>query len=243
MSNEINKILKRSGTIQPQRFLEALDPATFDLHDFTTEDWLLFAYKFAEYVNFFATDDDQNHTNDWRLFFTEFNPEEKDITSRTLKDYQKLKDQIDQTLSTYKKEQNLTPHLTLFVCFLQLLEFSKKRFNKLTKRHLDFYYKEILQVDKRAAISDQVHILFEIARKSSEELVSKSTELNADKDKDGNQLVYKTNDGIVVNKIEIGALKSVYNGRKNTSPNFVSNNSYEFKASQAFEELEASKPE
>ena len=121
---------------------------------------------------------------------------------------------------------------------MQLLEFSKKRFNKLTKRHLDFYYKEILQVDKRAAISDQVHILFEIARKSSEELVSKSTELNADKDKDGNQLVYKTNDEIVVNKIEIGALKSVYNGRKNTSPNFVSDNPYEFKASQAANTLD-----
>ncbi len=238
MSKEIDKILQRSGTGQPQRFLKALDPATFDLHDFTTEDWLLFAYKFAEHVNFFDTDDDQNHSDDWQRFFTEFNREHQDITSRTLKDYQKLKEQIDQTLSMYKKEQNLTPHLTLFVCFLQLLEFSKKRFNKLTKRHLDFYYKEILQVDKRAAISDQVHILFEIARKSSEELVSKSTELNADKDKDGNQLIYKTSDEIVVNKTEIGGLKSVYNGKKNTNPNFVGDNPYEFKASQAANTLD-----
>ena len=95
MSKEIDKILQRSGTGQPQRFLKALDPATFDLHDFTTEDWLLFAYKFAEHVNFFDTDDDQNHSDDWQRFFTEFNPEHQDITSRTLKDYQKLKEQIE----------------------------------------------------------------------------------------------------------------------------------------------------
>ena len=238
MSKEIDKILQRSGTGQPQRLLKALDPATFDLHDFTIEDWLLFAYKFAEHIKYFNTDDDENDSGNWQLFFKKFNDDDKEIKLRTSKEYTKLKESIQQILNDRKKEQNLTPHLTLFVCFLQLLEFSKKRFNKLTKRHLDFYYKEILQVDKRAAISDQVHILFEIARKSSEELVSKSTELNADKDKDGNQLVYKTNDEIVVNKIEIGALKSVYNGRKNTSSTFVGDNPYEFKASQASNTLD-----
>ena len=58
MSNEIDKILKRSGTVQPQRFLEALDPlpSIYTIY----EDWLLFAYQFAEHVNFFAADNDQN---------------------------------------------------------------------------------------------------------------------------------------------------------------------------------------
>lgn len=238
MSKEFDKILKRSGTGQPQRFLEALDPATFDLHDFTTEDWLLFAYNFAKSVNYYAISNDETASDNWQCFFKEFNPEDQDINSRTHKEYKKLKEAIDSTITAYKEEQNLTPHLTLFVCFLQLLEFSKKRFNKLTKRHLDFYYKEVLQVDKLEAVSDQVHILFELARKTSEEKIAKSTELNADVDKNGNQRIYKTNDEIVVNKTEIGALKSVYNGKRHTDENHKGANPYELKASQASNTLD-----
>jgi hypothetical protein len=232
MSNEINDILKQSGTSQPKRFLEALDPTSFDLHDFSLEDWVLFAYNFAQHVNYFHINDDQNPSNNWQNFFKEFNKEDQEVNSRTDKEYGKLTKKIEESLTQYKEEQNLTPHLTLFVCFLQLLEFSKQRFNKLTKRHLDFYYNEILQVDKRAPLSDQVHILFEIAKRSSEELIEEGTELNADKDADGNPLIYKTEEDIVVNKTQIASLKTVYNGKKNSESEDDTNNPFEFKAGE-----------
>ena len=95
MSKEFDKILKRSGTGQPQRFLEALDPATFDLHDFTTEDWLLFAYNFAKSVNYYAINNDETASDNWQCFFKEFNPEDQDINSRTHKEYKKLKEVIE----------------------------------------------------------------------------------------------------------------------------------------------------
>ena len=90
MSNEINDILKQSGTSQPKRFLQALDPATFDLHDFSLEDWVLFAYNFAQHINYFHINDDQTPSDNWQSFFKEFNQEDQAITSRTHKEYKKL---------------------------------------------------------------------------------------------------------------------------------------------------------
>jgi hypothetical protein len=241
MSKGIDNILKRSGTGQVQRFLKALDPATFDLHDFTTEDWLLFAHNFAKNVQYYNSNNEQVPSDDWQDFFSEFNKKEEEIESRTNKDYKKLSDKITQTLTEYKEEHNLTPHLTLFVCFLQLLEFSKDRFNKLTKRHLDFYYNKVLQVDKLAPLSDQVHVLFEIAKRSSEELVEKGTELNAGQDKNAAQRIYKTDDQLVTNKAQIASLKTVYSGKKYTNPDDVPNggrNPFEFKMSQVANTLD-----
>ena len=241
MSKGINNILKRSGTGQIERFLKALDPDTFDLHDFTTEDWLLFAHNFAKNVNYFATNNEEVPSDDWKAFFYEFNKKAQEIESRTNKDYKKLSDKITETLTKYKEEHDLTPHLTLFVCFLQLLEFSKNRFNKLTKRHLDFYYKKVLQVDKLAPLSDQVHVLFEIAKRSSEELVEQDTELNAVQDKNAAQRVYKTEDQIVANKAQIASLKTVYSGKKytNTDETTVRGvNPFEFKMSQVANTLD-----
>ncbi|MFY0630369.1 MAG: baseplate J/gp47 family protein [Flavobacteriaceae bacterium] len=214
MSNNIDKILKRSGTDQEERFLKSLNPENFDLHDFSIEDWILFAYNFAKNINYYGTDDDKKPSGDWQCFFNDFELENEKVPDRTTKEYDQLKDKISEVLATYKETHDLTPHLTLFVCFLQLLKFSKERFNTLTKRHLDFYYKNILHVDKLAPIEDQVHILFELARKSNEEQIVEGTELNAQKDAIGNQRIYKTKEEIIVNKSKVASLKTIYNGSK-----------------------------
>ncbi len=230
--NDIDGILKRSGTGQGQRFVDALNPENFQLHDFTIEDWILFAYDFAKNINYFNVNDDENPSADWQGFFNGFNLESLTVPSRETKEYSKLKDNITELLSQYGDDAKLTPHLTLFVCFLQLLEFSKRRFNALTKRHLDFYYKDILQVDKLAPTPDQVHVLFELAKKSSEEQIVIGTTLNAKKDADGTPMVYKTKDELIVNKAKVAALKTVYNGLKHSDPGFKGVNTYELKASE-----------
>ncbi|MFD2567833.1 baseplate J/gp47 family protein [Pseudotenacibaculum haliotis] len=238
MGQEIDKILKRSGTDQNDRFIEALKPENFELHDFTLEDWILFAYNFAKRVNYFDISDDKKPSDDWQSFFQEFNPNNQEIVSRTTREYGKLKQAIDKTLSEYKENSELTPHLTLFVCFLQLLEFSKERFNKLTKRHLDFYYKEVLQVNQRAAISDQVHILFEIARRSSEEQVVEATELDAGKDDNGVQRIYNTTEELIANKAQVASVRSIYNGEKFSDPKHKGDNPLEFVANEVANTLD-----
>ncbi|WP_299551334.1 baseplate J/gp47 family protein [Seonamhaeicola sp.] len=209
--NDIDTILRRNGTDQPQRFLADLDPQNLELHDFDIEDWILFTYNFAQHVNYFDVTDDAAAFDNWQDLFNYFELSGSSIPLRNSYKYKKIKASIKQTIAQYKTDGNLTPHLTLFICFLHLLEASKKRFNSLTKRHLDFYYNEVLKVKRNDPAPDQVHVIFELAKKSLEQQIVADTALNGNKDKQGNQMIYKTGEELIVNKTSVAALKSVYN--------------------------------
>jgi hypothetical protein len=164
-----NVIFKRNGVNQEERFSDALEPGNLKLHDFTIEDWLLFAYNFAKEVNFFETDNDKTPEGNWQEFFSYFGFSKENlpdgIPKRTEKEYAVLKESITKTLSTANINQDLTPHLTLFVCFLKLLELSQNKLNLITKKHLDIFYKDTLQIEKLPAKADKVNIIFELAKK------------------------------------------------------------------------------
>lgn len=210
-----NVIFKRNGVNQEERFSDALEPSNLKLHDFTIEDWLLFAYNFAKEVNFFDTNNDKTPEGNWQEFFSYFGFSKDNlpdgIPKRTEKEYALLKENITKTLSATNINQDLTPHLTLFVCFLKLLELSQNKLNLITKKHLDFFYKDILQIEKLPAKADKVNIIFELAKKVAEEKIAVNTELDAGKDPDGKKLIYKTTEEFIANKANIAYLKSVYN--------------------------------
>lgn len=209
--NDIDKVLKRNGTGQEERFITQLNPSYFELNDFDVEDWILFTYNFAKHVNYFDAANSDTIQGDWQDFFNCFDFEETDIPFRESRTYTRQKEHITKVLSTFKENGNLTPHLTLFVCFLQLLEHSKNRFNDITKRHLDFYYKNILQVDKKAATPDNVHVIFELAKKSVQEQIVTDTQLNAKQDSNGAPLIYTTNEELIANQAQVASIKSIYN--------------------------------
>ncbi|MDR7209473.1 baseplate J/gp47 family protein [Flavobacterium piscis] len=210
-----NVIFKRNGVNQEERFSDALEPGNLKLHDFTIEDWLLFAYNFAKQVNFFDTNNDKTPEGNWQEFFSYFGFSKDNlpdgIPKRTDKEYAALKENITKTLSTANINQDLTPHMTLFVCFLKLLELSQNKLNLITKKHLDFFYKDILQIEKLPAKADKVNIIFELAKKIAEEKIAVNTELDAGKDPDGKKLIYKTTEEFIANKANIAYLKNVYN--------------------------------
>lgn len=210
-----NVIFKRNGVNQEERFIDALEPSALKLHDFTIEDWLLFAYNFAKQVNFFDTNNDKKPEGDWQEFFNYFGFSKDDIQNgipkRTDKKYTKLKENITKTLTNANINHDLTPHMTLFVCFLKLLELSQNKLNLITKKHLDFFYEDVLQIKKLPAQADKVNIIFELAKKIAEERIAVNTELDAGKDPEGKKLIYKTTEEFIANKANIAYLKSVYN--------------------------------
>ncbi|NQU87670.1 MAG: baseplate J/gp47 family protein [Mariniphaga sp.] len=181
--------LKRNGTGQNQRFVDALDPDSVELFDFRLEDWMAFAYNFANHVNYFAPEN--NVSGNWQDFFL-------------------TKNQIEKILGETVPQHKLSPHLTLFVCFICLLRRSQKRLNGLTKRHLDFYYKEVLNLSNKTASPDSVHILFELAKNASDVKIEQNTKLKAGRDKSGKNLVYKTTEEIILNQAKVAGFKNVY---------------------------------
>ena len=183
----------RAGTSQAARWASALNPESFELQDLDVAQWLQLARDFAVHIQYFKIDNPDVPNGDWQNFFPK-----GDLN--TLKNF----------LAEAQLEQNMEPHLTLFVCFLKLMEFSRRRFNRLTARHLEFYYAEILQIPRKEAQPDQVHILFELAKTFTEAPVFKGSLLDAKKDANNKPRQYETSADLIVNKAKVESLKSIY---------------------------------
>ncbi|UMQ43436.1 baseplate J/gp47 family protein [Chryseobacterium sp. Y16C] len=199
----------REGKSQMQRFLAELDPGNLELHDFDLFDWLLFANNFAQRVNYFDKGDHTTPKGRWGNFF--LGDDADTIPRRESVEYKSMKKQVADLISQFEQDSNLTPHLTLFVCFLKLLDFSKKAFNNLTKRHLDFYYNEILQIEKNDAKEDKVYVIFELAKKAIQERIPSGTLLDGDKDANGKKRIYKTGEELIANQAKVVEIKSFLN--------------------------------
>lgn len=180
--------LTHSGTSQKERLLQMLDPSNVELHGLNEEDWMQFARQYARRVQYFSNHNEKS--GNWQDFFP-------------------AKDEIESLLERYG-DGDVEPHLALFISFLKLLNHPQQSLNGLPKRHLDFYYREVLKIEKKSPISDQVHILFELAKNASSELIEQGVELKAGKDSEGNPLVYKTVNPVVVNHAKVARLQSVY---------------------------------
>lgn len=202
----------REGKSQMQRFLAELDPGNLELHDFDLFDWLLFANNFAQHVNYFDKDDHTTPKGKWGNFF--LGDDANTVPRRESVEYKSMKKQVTDLISQFEQDSNLTPHLTLFVCFLKLLDFSKKAFNSLTKRHLDFYYNEILQIEKNDAQPDKAYVIFELAKKAIQERIPGGTLLDGDKDANGKRRIYKTDEGFIANQAKVVQIKSFLNDGK-----------------------------
>lgn len=104
-----------------------------------------------------------------------------------------------------------SPHYALFLTFLELFGYAQKHLNTLTKKHLDFYYKEVLRIKEKVAKPDQVHVVFELAKNiQSHNIKAEDLLLSAGKDNTGKELFYKLNKTTVINKAQIKNLKSVF---------------------------------
>ncbi len=195
-------LINREGTEQQKRYINALDPKSVKLNNFDLKDWMQFAYDFGEQVNYFSSSNDKSAIGNWQKFLK---------SEAELDEFlQKVKD----ALETDQSEHDITPHLTLFVCFIKLLELTQIRFNQLTTLHLDFYYQKILQIDKLPASRNKVHVLFELAKNAMTEKVSKASELDAGIDADGKKLIYNIEEELIVNNTNIAQIKSIYHNQE-----------------------------
>lgn len=209
--NTILSVLTSNGSDQKQRYLNALQPENIRLNDFELTDWVLFAHNFSEYVNYFETSNSQTPSGNWKPFFDFFkwNGEKPSIENQLKLD--RVKKELTDLIEENKKGYAITPHLTLFLTFLMLLENSKKRYNNLTKRHLDFYYSQILHIDKLPATPDKVYLIFELAKNALQEKVEAKTGFDGGKDTLGKTRTYYTNNELIANKTVVSLLKNIYN--------------------------------
>ncbi|MBU5612517.1 baseplate J/gp47 family protein [Geomonas azotofigens] len=132
---------------------------------------------------------------------------------------------LDQFLKAYAKvasegerslQQSLTgrddhqPHYALFLAFLRLFAYARDAANTITARHLDFYYREILQLKEKPAQPGHAHLLAHLAKQVEARLFPSGELFKAGKDAPGKDAFYAADQEFVANQAQVADLKTLY---------------------------------
>jgi len=198
----------RDGTSQEQRILPALQADFVGIDERSLRDQLMLAHEFAEELSYF---NDENVTAAGWNWQGLLNPESKDGNDLAAW-LQQIEDFVKQP-ENYNDDRfyNLhRPHFVLYLTFLQLLKNTQGQLNQITARHLDFFYRTVLNFKKMPPQADRVNVLIELSNQGNKVLLPMGTLLAAGKDNQGKDLVYRTESDLVVNQAKIARLSSVY---------------------------------
>lgn len=114
---------------------------------------------------------------------------------------------FDRNLDTPQLRQ---PHVALFLAFLRLFEHARSSLNQLTRKHLEFYYEQVLCLRKRQAVPDDAHLILELAATVDRTLIEKGTAFVGGRDDNGRPLLYKTLENWFLNRTQVKAIKTTY---------------------------------
>lgn len=102
------------------------------------------------------------------------------------------------------------PHIAMFIGFWEVFKPAQQDLNRMTQRHLDFFYRQVLQLPERPAEPDQAHLLFELAKFQADFALKTNLRFTAGKDATGMELFYKLDQDVVLDKAQVTSLKSLF---------------------------------
>jgi hypothetical protein len=203
--------------------MEALNPEYIPVDERGIGDLLQFAQEYAREVIFF--DDDNNPAGNWEAFLIDDIAAYRSLSEELQAGYRKkwiaevlsYIDNPDKFSSDTEKFRKLSrPHFILFIAFLQLLGYVKAQLNGLTKKHLDFYYFEVLRLNKKKPLPDVVNVIVELAADVSDFLIEKGTLLFAGKDSLDNDLLYTLDRDTILSQARVADIKTLFVQKKIT---------------------------
>lgn len=123
---------------------------------------------------------------------------------------------IKLSMIPHRKElsKNHPPHLALIFAFISLFQKMQGELNKKKREHLQFFYTEVLKIRPADAKEDRAFVVFELQKLLENQYekfrLKKSTQLNAGRDEKNANIIFETDDEIIVNEATIAALKTLY---------------------------------
>lgn len=105
------------------------------------------------------------------------------------------------------------PHIGLLLAFIQLLQIQQNRLNDLTKKHLIYYFKELLKQVLDEEQPDSAFIYFLTNELKTSVNIPKGTTLLAGQDPNGNLIKYKTTESTLIHNIQIVDIKTLFVSR------------------------------
>jgi hypothetical protein len=184
----IQNLIFQLGQSQDDRLPKELDGHFADIDEKSTADLLHQTKIFAQDVRYY-----QNNTNQTDQNWSNFFPDD---------------DGVEQLLQN--TDANTTPHLALYLAFLELYKQPQSLLNKITTRHLDFYYQEVLRLSKKAAIPDKVHLLLELKKNMPPTQVGPEHKFSAGSDATNTELTYLPTRNSIINAAKVESLRSLF---------------------------------
>lgn len=188
MSNIQDNIL-RDGTSQKVRYTSELKTENVLVDGRDREYFLTYLAKLAAKIRFYDRSNIPNGS--WESFF----PKETEI---------------QQFLVKLTQADDLPPQLALFIAFIRMMEVLKNDINRLSQKHLNFYYKEVLRFKQQEAVAEKVNVLFDPATNITEPIVLPGgLELLAGKSETGIPIIFATDKDLTVSKVFISRVSSI----------------------------------
>jgi len=185
----IQNMILRNGQSQDERPARELGTHFADVDERSAEDLMRFTRKFASFVNYYHPEKPEPDGT-WEAFF----PGDAAAIRQALEN----------------KSGNTQPHLALFLTFLELYKKPQEIINRITGQHLDFYFKDVLRLEKKSAQADRAHILLELKKNAPPLEISPRNLFTAGKDMTGTELIYAPTGTTIINTAGVDSLRSVF---------------------------------
>src|SRR5665648_753687 len=114
---------------------------------------------------------------------------------------------LEFTFTNWDKHE---PHYALFLSFLRLMEYARAEANTITGRHLDFYYREVLQLKEKPALPAKAHLIVELAKQAASHQIKPCELFKAGKDDKGIEAFFANNRDLIANQSKVTSLKTLY---------------------------------
>jgi hypothetical protein len=112
---------------------------------------------------------------------------------------------FQKSLSEYPKHE---AHYALYLTFLELFKNAQASLNQYTKKHLDFYFKDVLRVKNQEPKPDKTHLVIGLQKHVQQHLLTKGTLFKGGKDSLGNERFYSLTENVVFNQAQVSEIKA-----------------------------------
>jgi hypothetical protein len=199
------RFANRDGASQSGRSLTALSPSYVSVDERSLKDLAAFAKAFAAELKYF--DSQNNEAGNWSSFFGP-DPDAMDVNELV------AFTEVPETFKSTEYDLYRRPHFCLLLTFLKLLRHAQADLNSFTRRHLEFYYQEVLRLVPKKGLPDRVHVVVELVEGQRQFFLPAGTLLHAGSDSQGSDLFYSTDRDLLASQAQVASLKTLFVAKK-----------------------------
>jgi Baseplate J-like protein len=195
------RLPNRDGTSQAGRCLTALDPSYVSIDERSLKDLATFVRAYAAELKYF--DSQNNEAGNWSPLFGP-DPDAMDLNEVV------AFMEAPETFSSTEYDLYRRPHFGLLLTFLKLLRHAQADLNRFTRRHLEFYYKDVLRLSPKNGLPDRVHVVVQLVEGQRQFILPSGTLLHAGSDSQGSNLFYRTDRDLLASQAQVASLKTLF---------------------------------